>query len=138
MKAENFVMILEAVESQMLESTIREDLTVNEIISLYIIDRLHQPTIVEFAKRVHISQSNATYIIRKLIEKGYLTKLQHPEDKREYRLYTTEKFHRAIDYSQDMVPRLEEDVLPHLNGEDRKEFDFILKNLENMYEKPAG
>lgn len=137
MQAESLVKIMETVESQMLESTLRDDLSISEIISLYIIDRMHEPTIVEFANRIHISQSNATYLIRKLIDKGCLVKQQHPTDKREYHLVTTEKFSQSIDYIHALVPRLEEDVIPNLDTDDKTEVSDMLLHLENLNQKPA-
>ena len=43
----------------------------------------------------HISPPNAAYKINSLIQKGYITKEQSPDDKREYHLSVTQKY---IDY----------------------------------------
>ena len=53
------------------------------------------PTINEFSSFVNISPPNAAYKINNLIQKGYVTKKQSPDDKREYHLYVTQKY---IDY----------------------------------------
>lgn len=140
MQAESLALLLEAVESQMLESTIQDDLSISEIVSLYMIDRLQEPTIVEFANRIRISQSNATYIIRKLINKGYLVKKQQSHDKREYHLITTEKFSGHIDYVNSMIPHIVEDVLPQIKSQDQCEMEHMLTRLtdiQDLNKKPA-
>ncbi len=50
---------------------------------------------MEISSFVNISPPNAAYKINNLIQKGYVTKKQSPDDKREYHLYVTQKY---IDY----------------------------------------
>ena len=54
-----------------------------------------EPTIAEFSRMMQISTPNAAYKINNLVQKGYVTKEQSPEDKREYHLVVTQKY---IDY----------------------------------------
>ncbi len=56
---------------------------------------LKNPTIAEFSRMMHISTPNAAYKISSLIHKGYVEKVRSEHDKREYRLYPTQKY---IDY----------------------------------------
>ena len=60
-----------------------------------IINALGNPTIAEFSSFVNISPPNAAYKINSLVQKGYVEKIQSPEDKREYHLAVTQKY---IDY----------------------------------------
>lgn len=60
---------------------------------------LGTPTISEFARTLKISQPNATYRIKSLMEKGYLQKLG-TEKKSAFRLTVTEKFKKY--YHEDM------------------------------------
>ena len=62
-----------------------------------VIKLLDQPTIKQFSDFIGISQSNATYKINSLIQKGYITKEVSADDRREYRLVTLEKYHRYFD-----------------------------------------
>ncbi len=50
---------------------------------------LGEPTILEYAKYMGISQPNATYKINQLVEKEYLIKTVSQEDKRSYHLKVT-------------------------------------------------
>lgn len=68
------------------------ELTMQEAFSLDIIYMLGEPTILEYAKYMGISQPNATYKINQMIEKGYLTKTISPTDKRAFHLKVTQKF----------------------------------------------
>ena len=70
-------------------------LTTVETFCMEIINALGHPTINEFSSFVNISPPNAAYKINNLIQKGYVTKRQSPDDKREYHLYVTQKY---IDY----------------------------------------
>jgi DNA-binding MarR family transcriptional regulator len=57
--------------------------------AIFLLDR---PTIREFAEFVNISLPNATYRLNKLLDKGYIRKVQSPKDRREYLLEVTDKF----------------------------------------------
>ena len=63
-----------------------KELTMQEAFSLDIIYMLDNPTILDYAKYMGISQPNATYKINQMIDKGYLTKTVCKEDKRAFRL----------------------------------------------------
>lgn len=70
-------------------------LTTVETFCMETIQALGTPTVNEFATFMRISPPNATYKVNSLIKKGYLKKVQSPEDRREYHLEITDKY---IDY----------------------------------------
>ena len=70
-------------------------LTTVETFCMEIIMALGKPTINEFASFMRISPPNAAYKVNSLIKKGYIRKVQSPEDRREYHLEVTQKY---IDY----------------------------------------
>ena len=70
-------------------------LTTVETFCMEIINALGNPTIAEFSSFVNISPPNAAYKINSLVQKGYVKKIQSPEDKREYHLRPTQKY---LDY----------------------------------------
>ena len=59
------------------------------------IQALGSPTVNEFATFMRISPPNAAYKVNSLIKKGYIRKVQSPDDRREYHLEITQKY---IDY----------------------------------------
>ena len=93
-----------------------KDLNMQEAFSLDIIHMLGNPTILEFANYLEISQPNATYKINQMISKGYLTKTLCEDDKRSYRLSVTEKFMECY------------------RGNDRY-IENSLNDIENMFSK---
>ena len=78
-------------------------LTAMEVFSLEVINQLGRPTIGKFAEFLNISQSNATYKVASLINKGYLRKERSGPDKREYYLVLSEKYYGYIGMMRDYV-----------------------------------
>lgn len=70
-------------------------LTTVETFCMETIQALGSPTVNEFATFMRISPPNAAYKVNSLVKKGYLNKIQSPEDRREYHLQVTQKY---IDY----------------------------------------
>lgn len=70
-------------------------LTTVETFCMESIQALRSPTINEFASFLHISPSNAAYKVNSLVKKGYVDRVQSPEDRREFHLRATQKY---IDY----------------------------------------
>ena len=92
-----------------------------------VIGALNEPTINEFAKFVHTSQANATYKVQSLIEKGHVIKQQSKEDKREYRLCMTERFHQYNHLSQDYIVEVSRRLQSRVCKEELKTFEKILR-----------
>lgn len=67
-------------------------LTTVETYCIEIIYAMNKPTVSEFASFIQISSPNAAYKVNSLIKKGYLRKVQSPNDKREYHLEVTDKY----------------------------------------------
>ena len=70
-------------------------LTTVETFCMESIMALGSPTVNEFATFMHISPPNAAYKVNSLVKKGYIRKVQSPDDRREYHLEVTQKY---IDY----------------------------------------
>ena len=70
-------------------------LTTVETFAMETIQALGRPTINECATFMRISPPNAAYKINSLVKKGYIRKVQSPEDRREYHLEVTQKY---LDY----------------------------------------
>ena len=70
-------------------------LTTVETFCMESIQALGSPTVNEFASFMRISPPNAAYKVNSLVKKGYINKVQSPDDRREYHLEVTQKY---IDY----------------------------------------
>lgn len=108
-----------------------KELTMQEAFSLDIIYMLGNPTILEYANYMGISQPNATYKINQMIDKGYLIKEVCQEDKRSFRLQVTQKFldcYRVNDhYIQKILGDVEQMFQP-------QEVELLIKMLQNVKE----
>ena len=70
-------------------------LTTVETFCVETIMALGRPTVNEFAGFMCISSPNAAYKVNSLVKKGYINKVQSPDDRREYHLEVTQKY---LDY----------------------------------------
>ena len=70
-------------------------LTTVETFCMESILALGSPTVNEFASFMRISPPNAAYKVNSLVKKGYINKVQSPDDRREYHLEVTQKY---LDY----------------------------------------
>ncbi|WP_303858081.1 MarR family transcriptional regulator [Aminicella lysinilytica] len=104
-----------------------EPLSAMEVISMEIIVALGSPTINEFATAAKLSPPNAAYKVNKLIQKGYINKIQSTEDKREYHIEATEAYKKnygvIYDYIAVVLSRVQETFSP----DDVKKLDEILE-----------
>ena len=81
-------------------------MTTVEVFCSEIVQAMGRPTINEFASFVGISPSNAAYKINSLIQKGYLSKEQSEDDKREYHLAVTQKYFDYYNISYNYVAKV--------------------------------
>ncbi|MDO5719048.1 MAG: MarR family transcriptional regulator [Tissierellia bacterium] len=111
-------------------------LTATETFVVEVIHAMHRPTINELAIFLEMSQPNMTYKISNLVKKGYVKKIQSTEDKREFYLEVTDRFHNYYDmknrYIKEVLKRLEKKISP----EKLRDFEEILSlmNRELMPE----
>lgn len=103
-----------------------EMLSVQEVVYMELIIALRRPTINDFAHYAGLSGPNAAYRINRLINKGYVSKLQSKKDKREYHLRAMpkyrEKYGSAVEYLGVVADRMRE----RFTQEEIEQFDRML------------
>ena len=106
-------------------------LTTVETFCMEIINAAGEPTVNEFAKLANLSSPNAAYKVNNLVKKGYLTKVQSREDKREYHLRVTQKYldyyNISYQYMDTVLQRMEERFSP-------EELEILVRMLKVMDE----
>lgn len=102
-------------------------LTAVETFCMEIIRALDEPTINEFASFANISSPNAAYKVNSLIRKGYVEKVQSPNDRREYHLRPTQKFHDYYNLSSTYVQQVMERVRERFTPEEVAQIDHVLE-----------
>ena len=107
-------------------------LTTVETFCMEIINAAGEPTVNEFAKLANLSSPNAAYKVNNLVKKGYLTKVQSKEDKREYHLRVTQKYldyyNISYQYMDTVLQRMEERFSP-------EELEILVRQLKVMDEE---
>ena len=101
-------------------------LTAVETFCMEIIRALDEPTINEFASFANISSPNAAYKVNSLIRKGYVEKVQSPNDRREYHLRPTQKFHDYYNLSSAYIREVMDRVREHFTPEEVLQMDRVL------------
>lgn len=106
-----------------------EVLSSAEYFCLECIYLMGNPTITEFANFLDISSPNATYKVKQLIKKGFITKEKSEKDKREYTLVPTQKFFDIYENKEEGVAV--NDLKENLDKKERKKVDKIMKILSS-------
>lgn len=104
-----------------------EALSSSEYFCLECIYLMENPTISQFANFLDISSPNATYKVKQLIKKGFITKEKSEKDKREYYLKPTQKFFDFYENKDDYV--IINNFKQTLNKKECKKIDKIMKIL---------
>ena len=104
-----------------------EELTSSEYLCLECIELLNKPTISEFADFFALSSPNATYRVKSLINKGFISKEKSKKDGREYILVPTEKYYKLFS-AKDTEETLK-NIKSSLNEDESDKFDEIIKIL---------
>jgi len=101
-------------------------LTAIETFCIEVIHALSLPTVNQFAEFLQISQANAAYKVGKLVEKGYINKIQSKKDKREFHLEVTEKFLNYYNISSDFVKTVAERIYKRFSKIDLEKLEEFL------------
>ena len=107
-----------------------EALSSSEYFCLECIYLMGNPTISQFANFLDISSPNATYKVKQLIKKGFITKEKSEKDGREYILVPTQKFYDFYESKEDYV--IVNDLKRSLDKKESKKMDKILKILTDQ------
>lgn len=103
-----------------------------EVFCVEIIHALDKPTVNEFSSFINISAPNAAYKVNSLIKKGYLEKVQSPNDKREYHLVVTDKYYNYYNLSSTYLSRVVRRVYEHF---DHNQLRILNDMLQIMHEE---
>ena len=101
-------------------------LTTVEAFCMEIIHALNRPTVNEFASFANISPPNAAYKVNSLVKKGYLTREQSGDDKREYYLCVTQKYRDYYDISYQYLSTVMRRIRERFGPEDVGRLEEIL------------
>ncbi len=109
-----------------------------EVFCMEIIVLLGKPTINRFAAFANISAPNAAYRINRLIQKGYVKKIQNEDDKRQYYLYPTEKYMDIYGSMFDYIGLVSERIEKRFSEPELKNFNRMLEIIEDELMPEVG
>ena len=101
-------------------------LTTVETFCMETIQALGTPTVNEFANFINISPPNAAYKVNSLVKKGYLTREQSDDDKREYHLCVTQKYNDYYNISYQYLSTVMDRIEKRFSQEDVARLEEIL------------
>jgi len=113
-------------------------LTAVETFCVEVIHALGAPSVNEFAQFVGISQPNATHKVQSLVKKGYVTKSQSQDDRREYTLAVTDRFYQYYNISNAYVTEVVGRIRQRLEPQEMAQLERMLTIIseELMTEVP--
>lgn len=104
-------------------------LTAMEVFSLEVIHAMGEPTISGFAEFIGISRPGASYKVASLMQKGYIIKEVSADDKREFRLRLTDKYHDYSGMYEDGLKESVRDKLSTLSAAEKEHLEQFLAQL---------
>ena len=101
-------------------------LTTVETFCMESIMALGRPSVNECATFMRISPPKAAYKVNSLVKKGYIRKIQSPEERREYHLEVTQKYIDYYNISSSYMAEVMDRIVHRFPAEDCAKLEEIL------------
>jgi DNA-binding MarR family transcriptional regulator len=122
------------LESQALNEGELAELSMKQLVYLDTIASLDHPTFSDLAKRMQVSKPSVTAIVGKLIQKGYIEKVQSTEDRRAFHLLLTDKGKTLSQMHENIHRRIAEHFTHALDQHELHQFARLLnKALKSAF-----
>jgi len=122
------------LESQALNEGELAELSMKQLVYLDTIASLDHPTFSDLAKRMQVSKPSVTAIVGKLMQKGYVEKVQSAEDRRAFHLLLTDKGRTLSQMHENIHRRIAEHFTHALDQQELHQFARLLnKALKSAF-----
>ena len=122
------------LESQALNESELAELSMKQLVYLDTIASLDHPTFSDLAKQMQVSKPLVTAIVGKLIQKGYVEKVQSAEDRRAFHLLLTDKGKTLSQMHENIHRRIAEHFTHALDDHELHQFARLLnKALKSAF-----
>ncbi|MEM1135827.1 MAG: MarR family transcriptional regulator [Bacteroidota bacterium] len=115
------------------EAVLSEDefskLTIKQYFYMDLISRLKDPTFTELAEKLQITKPSVSAIVNKLIDKGYIKKIQSEDDQRSYHLHLSDKGKTLIEAENKIYRAFSLHIRNTLNEGEQEQFIHIMKKI---------
>lgn len=106
---------------------------------LDVISRMHQPTCSELAERFRVSKPAVTAIVNKLVDMGYLRKIQCNDDRRVFYIMLSERGQRLMESNNAVAKEWAQHIESTLSpAELQKYSEFLEKVIASYSQKNRG
>lgn len=125
----SFSSLLDKTEDEIIDLMEYGELTHQQIHYLHTLSKLGNPTVSELAKALRLSKPSVTVLVDKLVQKGYIYKVQSDADRRSQHLHLAENgmaFQRA---HQKVYDRLADKIQAKLTKTECSIFQEILVKI---------
>ncbi len=122
------------LESQALSESELAELSMKQLVYLDAIASLDHPTFSDLAHRLGVSKPSVTAIVGKLLQKGYVEKIQSSEDRRAFYVLLTEKGKALSQMHENLHRRIAEHFIHALDEHELHQFARLLsKALKSAF-----
>ena len=133
---EQIIEILSRTLAEMEQQAVSEaefaDLSMRQVYYLDTILEMGQPTFSDLAQQLNLSKPSVTALVHKLIQKGYVHKIQSDEDRRTYHILPAPKAQEFTRMHQAFHQHLVEIFTQRLNKTELQQLaDLLNKVLQN-------
>jgi len=117
------------LESRTLQESELADLSMKQLVYLDSIAKMDSPTSSDLARKLEVSKPSVTAIVSKLIQKGYVQKVQSNEDKRSHFLFLTKKGEELSQIHENIHHQIAQHFASALDATELNQLAFLLKKV---------
>jgi len=121
--------LMGTLESQAFELEGFSEITMSQMHYLETIGLMVNPTFGELADQLNVTRPSVSAIVKKLIQTGYLEKIQSTQDGRVYTLHLTEKGMRFNELHGEVHQMLAKSITENLNQDEIKILAVLLGKI---------
>jgi DNA-binding MarR family transcriptional regulator len=130
-----FVTTLDTTLKNSLKPVGHLTLSVSQVVYIKAIHDLGEPTLTELAEALEFSKASVTTAINRLLEQGYVTKTQSPEDKRVFRVKLTPSSESVVRAREQALKAYLKMIRKVLSPAEAKQLETLLKKLVTHFDK---
>lgn len=112
-----------------------QKLTMIQYYYLEAVHKLHHPTYSDLARRFNVSKPSVTNIVNRLIQEGFVEKIQSGSDKRVFHLHLTELGKGLLAADQKAHEEMAGHILANLTSEEATDLQHKLRRIIDSAKK---
>jgi DNA-binding MarR family transcriptional regulator len=119
--------LMAELESRAFQDESFSELSMRQMLYLNTIVRLGHPTFSDLAHELGVTKPSVTAVVRTLIRKGFVKKVQDGEDRRAYHIILTPKANEFNQLHEAVHQRMADILASRLDGEEVEQLDRLME-----------